>query len=139
LISSIGFSQGTVRGKITDEKGNALYNAKVYFKSDRTKIGLSDFDGNFSIESKLPTDVMVINMANFQLLEDTIKFNNTKLFLQDYSLEPKVTTIGTAIVKKKKPKANDLYMENIKKNSATTTSPSAIATGCCGWTRTLMA
>jgi hypothetical protein len=120
LISSIGFSQGTVRGKITDEKGNALYNAKVYFKSDRTKIGLSDFDGNFSIESKLPSDIMVINMANFQLLEDTIKFNNAKLFLQDYSLEPKVTTIGTAIVKKKKPKANDLYMENIKKNSATT-------------------
>ena len=120
LLSQLGFSQGTVRGKITDEKGNALYNAKVYFKSDRTKIGLSDFDGNFSIESKLPSDVMVINMANFQLLEDTIKFNNTKLFLQDYSLEPKVTTIGTAIVKKKKPKANDLYMENIKKNSATT-------------------
>jgi len=120
LTSTIGLSQGTVRGKITDEKGNVLYNAKVYFKSDRTKIGLSDFDGNFSIESKLPTDVMVINLANFQLLEDTIKFNNTKLFLQDYSLEPKVTTIGTAIVKKKKPKANDLYMENIKKNSATT-------------------
>ncbi len=120
LISTIGFSQGTVRGKITDEKGNALYNAKVYFKSDRTKIGLSDFDGNFTIESKLPSDVMVINMANFQLLEDTIKFGKTTLYLQDYSLEPKVTTIGTAIVKKKKPKANDLYMENIKKNSATT-------------------
>ena len=120
LISTIGFSQGTVRGKITDEKGNALYNAKVYFKSDRTKIGLSDFDGNFTIESKLPSDVMVINMANFQLLEDTIKFGKTTLYLQDYSLEPKVTTIGTAIVKKKKPKANDLYMENIKKNAATT-------------------
>jgi len=120
MISSIGLSQGTVRGKITDEKGNALYNAKVYFKSDRTKITLSDFDGNFTAESKLAVDVMVINMANFQILEDTIKFNNLKLYLQDYSLEPKVTTIGTAIVKKKKPKANDLYMENIKKNSATT-------------------
>ena len=120
LISSIGFSQGTVRGKITDEKGNALYNAKVYFKSDRTKIGLSDFDGNFSVESKLPNDILVINMTNFQLLEDSVKFDNTKLFLQDYSLEPKVTMIGTAIVKKKKPKANDLFMENIKKNSATT-------------------
>ena len=120
LISSIGFSQGTVRGKITDEKGNALYNAKVYFKSDRTKIGLSDFDGNFSVESKLPNDILVINMTNFQLLEDSVKFNNTKLYLQDYSLEPKVTMIGTAIVKKKKPKANDLYMENFKKNSATT-------------------
>jgi len=120
LISSIGFSQGTVRGKITDEKGNALYNAKVYFKSDRTKIGLSDFDGNFSVESKLPNDILVINMTNFQLLEDSVKFDNTKLYLQDYSLEPKVTMIGTAIVKKKKPKANDLYMENIKKNSATT-------------------
>ena len=120
LISSIGFSQGTVRGKITDEKGNALYNAKVYFKSDRTKIGLTDFDGNFSVESKLPNDILVINMTNFQLLEDSVKFDNTKLYLQDYSLEPKVTMIGTAIVKKKKPKANDLYMENIKKNSATT-------------------
>ena len=120
FISSFGFSQGTVRGKITDEKGNALYNAKVYFKSDRTKIGLSDFDGNFSVESKLPNDILVINMTNFQLLEDSVKFDNTKLYLQDYSLEPKVTMIGTAIVKKKKPKANDLYMENIKKNSATT-------------------
>jgi len=59
-------------------------------------------------------------MTNFQLLEDSVKFDNTKLYLQDYSLEPKVTMIGTAIVKKKKPKANDLYMENIKKNSATT-------------------
>ena len=120
LISSIGFSQGTVRGKITDEKGNALYNAKVYFKSDRTKIGLSDFDGNFSVDGKLPIDVLVISLTNFQLLEDTIKFTTSKLYLQDYSLEPKVTMIGTAIVKKKKPKANDLFMENIKKNSATT-------------------
>lgn len=120
LISIIGFSQGTVRGKITDEKGNALYNAKVYLKSDRTKIALSDFDGNFSVDGKLPIDVLVISLTNFQLLEDTIKFTSSKLYLQDYSLEPKVTTIGTAIVKKKKPKANDLYMENIKKNSATT-------------------
>ena len=120
LISVIGFSQGTVRGKITDEKGNALYNAKVYLKSDRTKIALSDFDGNFSVDGKLPIDVLVISLTNFQLLEDTIKFTSSKLYLQDYSLEPKVTTIGTAIVKKKKPKANDLYMENIKKNSATT-------------------
>jgi len=29
LISSLGFTQGTVRGKITDEKGNALFNAKA--------------------------------------------------------------------------------------------------------------
>ncbi len=120
LISSLGFTQGTVRGKITDEKGNALFNAKVYFKSDRTKISLSDFDGNFSIESKLAADVMVINLSNYMLLEDSITFNKSTLYLQDYSLEPKVTNIGAAIVKKKKPKANDLYMENIKKNSATT-------------------
>lgn len=120
LISSLGFTQGTVRGKITDEKGNALFNAKVYFKSDRTKISLSDFDGNFSIESKLAADVMVINLSNYMLLEDSITFNKSTLYLQDYSLEPKVTNIRAAIVKKKKPKANDLYMENIKKNAATT-------------------
>ena len=120
FISTLGLTQGTVRGKITDEKGNVLFNAKVFFKSDRTKIALTDFDGNFSVDSKLPSDILVINMSNYQLLEDSIRFNKSTLYVQDYSLEPKVTTIGTAIVKKKKPKANDLYMENIKKNSATT-------------------
>jgi outer membrane receptor protein involved in Fe transport len=122
IISSAGvFAQGTVRGKITDEKGNPQYNAKVFFKSDRTKISLSDFDGNFSIETKsTEPDVLVISLANFETIEDTIRFKNTTLILQDYSLEPKAKAMTAAVVKKKRPKANDLYMENIKKNSATT-------------------
>ena len=120
LLSFYSLSQGTVRGKVIDEKGNVLYNAKVYFKSDRTKISLTDFDGNFSVETKTNPDVLVINMANYLIIEDTIDFKDSKLLIQDYTLEPKVTMMAAAIVKKKKQKANDVYMENIKKNSATT-------------------
>ncbi len=120
-ISYLGFSQGTVRGKITDEKGNALFNAKVFFKSDRTVIALSDFDGNFSVETKSATpDILVITLADFLTLEDTIQFTNTNLILQDYTLLEKLKTMETVVFKKKKVKANDLFMENIKKNSATT-------------------
>ena len=103
------FSQGTLRGKVTDEKGNALFNAKVFFKSDKTIIALSDFDGNFSIDTKSSTpDVLVISLLDFITLEDTIQFTNSNLITQDFTLLQKLKTMETVVFKKKKVKGKNM-------------------------------
>ena len=54
-------AQGSLTGKIFDEKGEPVYNAKVFNKNDKLKVVRSDFEGNYSIEitSNQPQNILI--------------------------------------------------------------------------------
>lgn len=62
LISSHTLkAQGSLSGKIFDEKGEPVCNAKVFNKNDKLKVVRSDFEGNYSIEiaSNKPQNILI--------------------------------------------------------------------------------
>ena len=54
-------AQGSLTGKIFDEKGEPVYNAKVFNNNDKLKVVRSDFEGNYSFEitSNLPQKILI--------------------------------------------------------------------------------
>ena len=76
VISLQGISQVTkIMGKVTDSiTGVSVPFANIYFKG--TTIGVtSDFDGAFSLETKNPTDTLVISCMGYMSVETKILRN----------------------------------------------------------------
>ena len=76
IISFHGISQVTkIMGKVTDSiSGEAIPFANIYFKG--TTIGVtSDFDGEFSIETKNSTDTLIASCMGYNSQEIKIDKN----------------------------------------------------------------
>ena len=73
LTSFTSFSQGIVRGKITDENGETLFGVRIYLKTNKTVFTSSDFDGNYSIKiSESTPQTLVISYTSFETVEEII-------------------------------------------------------------------
>ena len=79
LVYSFAFSQtGTVQGKITDDKGEALIGATVLLKG--TTVGtITDMDGNYSI-SALPAgeNILDASYVGYQLISKCVSDHGCK-------------------------------------------------------------
>jgi outer membrane receptor protein involved in Fe transport len=121
IINSSLFSQGIVRGKITDESGEALIGAAVSLKSNRAIGVLADLDGNYSI--KLPEgkpETIIISYVSYKTQEQAIKaLGKNEVLIKNITLLAQ-ESLEEIVIVAKQVKANDYYMENKKKESATT-------------------
>jgi len=118
---SIAFAQGTVRGKITDENGEAVIGGTVVLKSNPAVGTVTDLDGNYSLTITDTTQqVLVISSIGLQPIETTVRLKNGGVLIRDFVLKSSTTEIGEVEVLAKREKAKDYYMENIKQKSATT-------------------
>jgi len=121
LTSYSVFSQGTIRGKITDENGESLFGVRIFLKNNRTIFTSSDFDGNYSIKILEATpQTLVISYTSFETVEEIITVQNNEIILKDFTLNPEASQINEVNIVVKKTKAKDYYMENLKINSAAT-------------------
>jgi len=121
LTSFTSFSQGIVRGKISDENGETLFGVRIYLKTNKTVFTSSDFDGNYSIKiSESTPQTLVISYTSFETVEEIITVKNNEIVIKDYTLNPEASLIKEVEVVVKRTKAKDYYMENMKVNSATT-------------------
>lgn len=117
-------AQGSLTGKIFDEKGEPVYNAKVFNKNDKLKVVRSDFEGNYSIEikSNQPQNILIafIGYDTTSLIVNPLKNEviEKNIVLQIEQL--KVTTITEVSIVARRSKGNDEYMDKKKENSATT-------------------
>jgi hypothetical protein len=74
LTSFASFSQGTVRGKITDENGETLFGVRIFLKNNKTVFTSSDFDGNYSVKiSETTPQTLVISYTSFETIEQVVK------------------------------------------------------------------
>lgn len=121
LFSTLAWSQGTVRGKITDASGEALIGVTIVEKANPSNGQVSDLDGNFSI--KIATNnpvVLLITYVGFTNIEETVQLKNNEVKVLNVVLKNSSIEVKEVEIAAKAVKAADYYMENMKKKSATT-------------------
>lgn len=122
VIATVSASgQGIVRGKVTDESGETLIGVVVSLKSNRSIGALTDLDGNYSlkISDALP-QTLVVSYVSFKTIEQPIAaLTKNEIVIKDFTLLP-VEALAEIEIVAKQVKANEYFMESIKKNSATT-------------------
>ncbi|HMT30548.1 MAG TPA: carboxypeptidase-like regulatory domain-containing protein, partial [Bacteroidia bacterium] len=115
------FSQGTVRGKITDKNGETLIGAAVVLKSDKSFGVTTDFDGNYSIKiSQTEPQTLVISYVGFQTIEIIVAPKNNEVIIKNVQMVSSSQNVAEVEVSAKAIKSNTVYTENMKKKSATT-------------------
>jgi len=118
-LASFTYSQGTIRGKVTDENGEPLTGATVTFKALPTVGTITDYDGKYSI--KLPDDseqILLISFVSYQTIEESVKASNGEVIIRNFALTPQLTTLADVVVTAKANRAKETYMELVKTKSA---------------------
>src|SRR5688572_26553014 len=115
------FGQGTIRGKISDENGEAMIGVSVFLK-ENPAVGVStDLDGIYSIQVAAGTSfILVINYISYEPIEETIIAEGGQVLIRDFVMTPASVSLGEVQVVAKQEKRNQYYMESIKKKSANT-------------------
>lgn len=121
ISSSFIIAQGIVRGKVADVSGEALIGVIVGLKSNMASGVLTDLDGNFSI--KIPestTQTLVISYVSYNTIEQKVgPLAKNEVLIKNFTLSSK-NELAEIVIEGKGVKANEYYMENIKKESPTT-------------------
>ncbi|MCX6200241.1 MAG: TonB-dependent receptor [Bacteroidetes bacterium] len=115
------FAQGILRGKITDENGEAMISATVVLKSNSTIGTVTDLDGNFSLT--LPdtsAQTIVVSVLGYKKIEELVRPKKGEVVLHNFSMQPAATEIKEVVISAKAVRANDIYLDNVKRKSATT-------------------
>ena len=121
LASQVLVAQGTLRGKVTDEKGESMFGVIVRAIENETIITQTDFEGSFTLkfpDNKQYTLNFVI--VGYQTLEEKIQLKDNGVLAKEFTLLNSSNIIKGMDVVAKRVKANDGYMEKMKMNSATT-------------------
>ncbi len=118
LFSSALFSQGSVRGKVTDENGEPVTGANIVLKFQPTIGTMSDFNGQYSLKISSSTkQIIIISFVSYQSIEDSVNLKNGEIVIKDYNLIPVSKMITEAVVVAKANKSKDTYMEMVKAKS----------------------
>jgi outer membrane receptor for ferrienterochelin and colicin len=114
------FSQGIVRGKVTDDLGETVIGATLVFKENPSKGAVTDFDGNYSLEvnSDQP-QIIVVSFIGFQSQEASVNPKGGEVVIRDFDLKPENFEMDEIVIEAKANRAGDFYMEKVKKNAAT--------------------
>jgi len=121
LASQVLVAQGTLRGKVTDEKGESMFGVTVRALENETVIAQTDFEGTFTLkfpDNKLYTLNFVI--LGYETLEEKIQIKDNGTVSKEFTLLNSSNIIKGMDVVAKRVKANDGYMEKMKMNSAVT-------------------
>ena len=121
LSTQVALAQGTLRGKVTDEKGESMFGVIVRTLENETVIAQTDFEGTFTLkfpDNKLYTLNFVI--LGYETLEEKIQIKENGTVAKEFTLLNSSNIIKGMDVVAKRVKANDGYMEKMKMNSAVT-------------------
>jgi hypothetical protein len=120
LLVNFAFGQGIVRGKITDENGEAVIGATVVLKSNRGIGTVADIDGNYSLKITDSTaQTIIISFIGFLSIEETLNPKKGEVIIRNFTLKSSAQEIKEVEVSAKAVKAREYYTETFKKKSAT--------------------
>ena len=119
LVAFTTWSQGSIRGKMTDaQTGETLIGANVVIK-DPYAGAMADLDGNFSLNGLAPGTYEVVgSFIGYTPIVETVTVANEvvilnfNLYVETYVIEQAAEVVA------KVDRSRDVYMENIKKKSA---------------------
>ena len=114
-------AQGTIRGKVTDENGEPMISATVRVKSLPATGAMTDLDGNFSLEIKETGALtLTVSYLGYNTAEATFTLKNGEVLLNNFTLQVAGSEMAEVVVTAKAIRANDSYVDNVKRKSATT-------------------
>ena len=90
FISSLhSFAQGTVRGKVTDENGEAMIGVTIFLK-ENSSIGVStDLDGLYSLSlPETATHTLVVSYISYETIEMSVTAEAGGVVIHDFVLVP---------------------------------------------------
>jgi hypothetical protein len=121
FVSFFANAQGTIRGKVVDDGGESMIGAVVSLKSNGKIAVLTDLDGNYSI--KIPDTIpptLIVTYVSYKTIEQPMPaIKKNQVLIKNFTLLSQNNLDEVEIVAKQE-RANNYYMESIKKNSATT-------------------
>lgn len=113
-------AQGTLRGTITDTKGQVVAAATVGVKGQANVGVMADFDGTYMMRmpSAEPT-VMVVTAMGYATMEFTVTVAAGAVVVRDLVLEPQAKEIGgyTKTARRKTKGRDDEALDRMKVNS----------------------
>jgi hypothetical protein len=121
LSAQVIVAQGTLRGKVTDEKGESMFGVIVRAIENESIIAQTDFEGTFSL--KFPDNkqyTLNFIIVGYEKLEEKIQLKENAVEVKEFTLINSSNVIKGMDVVAKRVKANDGYMEKMKMNSAVT-------------------
>ncbi|MGZ3903479.1 MAG: TonB-dependent receptor domain-containing protein [Bacteroidia bacterium] len=120
LSFSFCFGQGTIRGKITDNTGEALIGATVVLKANKSIGAMADLDGNFALKITDTTEqTIIVSYVSYKSQEAVVHPKGGEVVVKDFVLVS-ATTLDEVVITAKVNKANNYYMENMKMKSSST-------------------
>lgn len=112
------FSQGTLRGKISDENGEPVTGANILLKSQPLVGTISDLKGQYSLKiNGSNPQTVAISFVSYQTIEVTVNPKNEEVIVMDFNLIPVSNQISEAFVIAKVNRSNNTYMEMMKAKS----------------------
>ena len=95
FLSLSVFSQGVLRGKVTDENGESVIGARLSLKDDPTTGTKSDLDGNYNLNIKTgDKKVLMVAYVGMDTIYENIQLLNGEVVVKDFSMAAyKVTEI----------------------------------------------
>ena len=92
------FAQGTLKGKVTDVKGEAVIGANV-FLSGTTMGAATDFDGNYVIKN-VPAGsyTLTVSAVGFKSKEFSISLSSGAVLEQNVTLEEDVLQMESVVI-----------------------------------------
>ncbi len=117
----LSYSQGTIRGKVSDENGETLIGVTLVLKSNRSIGCATDFDGNYSLKiADSIAQTLLVSFISYKTVEAIVHPIKGEIVIKDFVLKSSAQSIKEVEIVAKATKAKDYYMENMKKKSATT-------------------
>jgi len=121
LVAVQSMGQGTLRGKISDKNGETLIGATVVLKLNPGIGVTADLDGNYSLKINDSTpQIIVISFVSYKTIEFPVTLKNNQIIVKNFVMESASFEVEAVDITAKAIKANDYYMEEVKKKSATT-------------------
>jgi len=78
FTTSICYSQRLIQGTVLDEKGQGVFAANVYLKSDPGKGTVTDFSGKFSLKIDKIKDTLIVSFIGYKTKKIPLEFVNLK-------------------------------------------------------------
>ena len=119
LLTTTLCAQGTVRGRVTDNLGEALIGATVVPKNPAIGGVSTDLDGNYALKITVegPT-VVVVTFFGFDTKEFTVAPVGGEVIVKNITLGEKAFELGAVEIEGKARRASDTYLDRMKANAA---------------------
>lgn len=112
------YSQGYIRGMITDQNGDPLPGAALVDKLNPEIGTVADFDGKYSLKIlDNKWHHFQITFIGYATLEDSVKVSSDVVVACNYVMKPQEEILEEVVITQKATRNTNAFLDNLKRNS----------------------